>query len=81
MMDIQAKKIFGDRLKAAREQHGWTKQTLATMVGVSDVSIGYFEHGKKWPSVPTLIALAQALDCSLDWLCGLTDKLDPPRRE
>ncbi len=74
MENDNTKKIFGERLQRVRKNHGWTKQALAEMVGVSDVAIGYFEHGKRWPAVPTLIALAEALGCSLDWLCGLTER-------
>ena len=79
MENDNTKQIFGERLQIVRVNHGWTKQTLAEMVGVSDVAIGYFEHGKRWPSAPTLIALAKTLDCSLDWLCGLSNQ--PPEGE
>ena len=68
------KKVFGARLQIVRENHGWTKQALGNIVGVSDVTIGYFEHGKKWPSVPTLMTLAQVLEVSTDYLLGLTDQ-------
>jgi len=72
---------FPQRLRQAREAKNLTKTALGQLVGVSNVSIREFEIGRKVPTVDTLIALAQALDCSLDWLCGLTDNLDPPRRE
>ncbi len=42
-------------------------------IGIRAQSLHAMEHGEVWPSLPTLLALAQALDCSLDWLCGLTD--------
>ena len=47
MENDNTKKIFGERLQRVRKNHGWTKQALAEMVGVSDVAIGYFEHGKR----------------------------------
>ena len=71
---MNQKHILGTRITAARLARQWTKQALAEQIGVSDVLIGYLEHGRRWPSVPTLIALAEVLDCSVDWLCGLTER-------
>ena len=75
------KTILGERIRQRRQDKGWSSRQLATLIGIRPQSLHAIEHSKTWPSIPTLIALAQALECSLDWLCGLTDKLDPPRRE
>jgi transcriptional regulator with XRE-family HTH domain len=72
--------IFPHRLMQRREQRGLSKVALGKMVGVTHVSIREFETGRKVPSVDTLIALARALDCSVDWLCGLTNEPDLPSR-
>ena len=71
---MDRRKVFAERLTSARKTKLWTKQHLATRVGVSDVAIGYYEHATTWPGVEALIALAEALDVSLDWLCGLSDE-------
>ncbi|NMP23793.1 helix-turn-helix domain-containing protein [Sulfobacillus harzensis] len=74
---MNPKIIFGDRLAQARQAKGWTKQALADQIGVSDVMVGYWEHGHRWPSIDTLVALAEALDVSTDWLLGLSPHVDP----
>ena len=68
------KKILGDRIRARRQEKGWSSRQLATHIGIRPQSLHAIEHGKAWPSVPTLIALAEALDCAVDWLCGLTER-------
>ena len=65
--------IFRERLQRRRETLGWSKTELAKRVGITKVSIWGFEKGQKVPSVDTLIALADALDVSVDWLCGRND--------
>ena len=67
---------FPERLRQAREAKGLTKTALGQMAGVTNVSIREFEIGRKVPTVDTLVTLAEALDCSLDWLCGLSDDPD-----
>lgn len=73
---VDWKKVFRERLTRARTERKLTKTALGRRVGVTHVSIFEFESGRKVPSVDTLIALAQALDVSLDWLCGLPSR--PP---
>lgn len=65
---MNRKIIFAERLSAARTAKGWTKQALADRLGVSDVLVGYWEHGSRWPSIETLISLAETLEVSTDWL-------------
>ena len=75
---MDRKTVLGQRLTSARLAKQWTKQALADQIGVSDVVIGYFERGRRWPSVPTLIALAEVLEVSADYLLGLTN--EPPSK-
>jgi len=72
-----SKKLFGERLAQRRKQLGLSQRELAKRIGIRGPSLAEYETDETWPSVPTLIALAQALDCSLDWLCGLTENLMP----
>ena len=67
------KTFFAKRLKQLREAHGWNKKQLGDKVGLTNVSILEFEKGRKTPSVETLVALARALDCSTDFLLGLSE--------
>ncbi len=64
------KKSFCERLQSRRESLGLTKTALSKMVGISNVSIREFEIGRKVPTVDTLVALADALGVSTDWLLG-----------
>ena len=79
--------IFAKRLKERRKVLGLTQEALvakANEVGESDgVKIGKSQIGryelleandnKGFPTFSTGICLAKALNCSLDWLYGLSD--------
>ncbi|GAB2795436.1 hypothetical protein GCM10027040_22320 [Halomonas shantousis] len=59
-------KALGNRIKHLRVKSGLSKAALARRVGVSDVTISYWESGTiKQIGHERLIALAQALDCPL----------------
>lgn len=75
---MEWKSVFMQRLMDRREALGLNKSELARRVGVRHVQIVDYEKGRKTPSVETLIALATVLECSLDWLCGLTDRPERP---
>ena len=66
-------KIFAQRLATARTALHLSQRQLAFRIGVSPRAVGQFEQTSSVPSVPTLVALADVLDCSLDWLTGRTD--------
>ena len=61
---------FGENLKALREQKGWTQKELASRLSLSAPSIIAYELEQKKPSYEMLLALADALNVSLDELCG-----------
>ncbi len=65
---------FGRRLRDLRLKRGLNQAKLARLSGVSRVSINGYESGSKsgtYPELPRLIALAQALNCTLEELTGL----------
>ena len=62
--------IIADRLRAARLGRGLSQGELARKSGVSENGIQGYELGKVSPGAQNLIALADALEVSLDWLCG-----------
>ncbi|AST86237.1 hypothetical protein CIG66_07075 [Ralstonia pseudosolanacearum] len=64
-------KIFAERLKEARLGQGLTQKQLAERVGIARQAIYRQEEGKQIPEVTTLVALAQELNRSMDWFCGL----------
>ena len=64
---------FGDRLKRARRERGMGPDTFAARVGIATSMLTGYENRGRQPRLDSLVAMAQVLDCSLDWLCGLED--------
>jgi transcriptional regulator with XRE-family HTH domain len=64
--------MFAARLKLARKKAGLSLRDLSEALGsrVSAQAIGKYERGEMMPSSGTLLALAKALDVSLDYLMG-----------
>ena len=73
--------MLGDRLKLARKRSGLSLPDLAERIGhdVSAQAISKYERGKMFPSSRVLLALAKALDVSLDFL--MSDPRHPARTE
>lgn len=59
---------LGENVRARRTQLGLSGQQLAEAVGVSEPMICHIEKGLRMPSVAVCVALAHALDCTLDEL-------------
>lgn len=60
-------KTIADRIKAVRQELGWSQVQLAEEVGVSQSSIGNIESGfRQRPR--ELVSIAKALRVSPDWL-------------
>lgn len=60
--------ILGKNIRERRLKLGLSGQQLAEMVGVSEPMISLTERGLKTPSVAVCVALAHALECTLDEL-------------
>ncbi len=78
-MDEKLAKIIGTATRAARQARGLTQDDAAEAVGISSEFYSRVERGKTLPSVPTLVAIASALDVSADLLLGLDDA--QPRKQ
>ena len=61
---------FRDMLVKARKEKGYNQEELAERIGVSRQAVSKWETGDAQPALAQLIALADALDISLDILCG-----------
>jgi transcriptional regulator with XRE-family HTH domain len=69
---------IGASLKTARERVGWSREALAYHSGVSWSAITQIESGRrKDVRLSSLVALAGALDVSVDYLIGTTATLTP----
>ena len=62
--------MFNNRLREVRMSKGLTQEKLSEIVGVSLRNYQYYEQGKHVPSFEVLIALANALEVSIDYLVG-----------
>lgn len=61
---------FQEILAQTRKARGWSQVDLAARIQVSRQAVSKWETGDAMPDLPKLIALADALDMSLDALCG-----------
>lgn len=79
---VELEKIFAERLATVRQAQRLSQRQLALRIGLSPRAVGQFEQGENWPSLSTLVALARALDCSTDYLLGLSDNphCDPSQK-
>lgn len=59
---------LGHQVFGYRKQRGLTQAQLAEEVDVSTAFIGHVERGTRKPSLETVVALAQALNVSIDVL-------------
>src|SRR5712691_3870123 len=68
---------FGERLALIRKRHKMTQRQLAEHIGCQQSDIYRLESGLvNDPHMSRLVALAQALQVSTDWLSGLRDTTD-----
>ena len=63
--------FLGNRIKKAREQAGLTQEELAGLIGISRTAIARYELGEIEPKIRNLIAIAEQLHVSVDYLLGI----------
>jgi len=65
---------FNKRLREARMYRQITQNSLAEAVGVALRTYQCYEEGRREPRFEVLVALADELDVSIDYLLGRTDE-------
>jgi transcriptional regulator with XRE-family HTH domain len=70
--DTALARRLGGAVRRRRNDLGWSQAVLAERIEASVEYISMLERGARLPSVPTLVALAQALGLSSDELLGAT---------
>lgn len=61
-------------MQGRREQRGVTQYELGKLIGGSQHQIARYESGERVPQADTLAKIARALECSADYLLGLSEK-------
>jgi len=67
--------LFKERLRTAREQAGLKQEEFAKRVGMARASASYYENTKNTslPNAEVLFNMAKVLNCSINYLMGLSD--------
>ena len=66
---------FGERITMLRKQLKLSQDDLAKKIGTSAPIIGRYEREEIKPSIDVASKIADALDVSLDYLLGKSDKM------
>ena len=65
--------IFANRLNSVLWKRGMTQKELAKKAGVTTSAISHYVNAVQYPHSTVLLLIADALDVSMDYLCGRTD--------
>ena len=66
-------KIFQERLKQERKALKLTQRDFAQKLGITQPSYIRYENGTSQPTLETLVAIADVLEVSIDYLLGRND--------
>jgi transcriptional regulator with XRE-family HTH domain len=61
-------KRFGENVRKARQDHGWTQEDLSAKTGLAVVQVSRIERGKREIRLSTLLRLLHGLDVPPDKL-------------
>jgi len=64
------KETLGSRIRGLRESLGMTQTDLATSLDLTQAAVSQLESDRHLPSYETLVALADVLCTSTDYLTG-----------
>ena len=73
LVNEHALSSIGERLKAAREQAGYTLDELAALTGLSKAHLSRLESAERQPSIAALLTFAAALRVPVGRLLGEED--------
>lgn len=59
---------FGNRLRAIRQDRGFTQKQLACLLGVTEQAVSKWERESSYPDISMLNGISEVMDCSLDYL-------------
>lgn len=70
--------MFSERLKKAREAAGLSQSKLASILNVSQATVGMWESGRREPNFAMLVTISEHLNVSVCYLLGVSDQIDQP---
>ena len=65
-------RTIGANIRYYRKLRGYSQEKLAEMADINDKLVGFYETGKRIPPVINLVAIAEALEVTMDQLCGIS---------
>ena len=65
---------FAVRLKQIRDEKKMTQKAFSEYLEIKQQTLSGYEIGKISPSLEVAFSIAQKLNVSLDWLCGLSNE-------
>ena len=63
-------KIFAERLKRLREEHGLSTRAFGEIIGTSNATISRYETGDRDPDLILVHNMAQYFGVTIEYLCG-----------
>jgi len=64
---------FGERIRACRENKGYTQKHVAEKLNIKNSSLSMIESGKYEPSLEVLKNIAEFYNVTVDYLLGKSD--------
>jgi transcriptional regulator with XRE-family HTH domain len=77
---MNLRQIFGKRVRRGRMALGMNQQEFARLVEIPYPTLSRIEHGEQSLYYERVLAIAEALNVSTDFLLNRTDDPTPPRR-
>ena len=62
---MDKKKLLGRRIKEIRKNRGLTQEKLAELIDIETCSLSAIEIGRHYPSMPTIVKIAEKLNVEL----------------
>lgn len=70
-------KLTKERLVRLRKEKGWSQEEAAKAIGTARTTWQQWELGVRLPNAPALLAIAYTFNVNYDYVCGLTDEIEP----
>lgn len=64
-------RTIGANIRFYTKKRGYTQEKLAEQADINEKLIDFYETGKRIPTVINLVAIAEALEVTVDELCGV----------